>query len=80
MPRPAERLELWRRGLPARARLDASGDLPALAERYELAGGAIMNIIRRICLASTAEGERPITATDVQQAIRRELAKEGKLA
>src|SRR5262249_52070183 len=68
LPRPAERLELWRRGLPARARLDASVDLPALAERYELAGGAIMNIIRQICLASIAEGERPITAADVQQA------------
>jgi hypothetical protein len=78
LPRPAERLELWRRGLSPRARLAPGVDLVALAERHELSGGSIMNVIRQVSLAAIAEGERPITADDLQHAIRRELAKEGK--
>jgi hypothetical protein len=78
LPRPAERLELWRRGISARARLDASVNLAALAEAHELSGGSIMNVIRQVSLAAIAQGERPITGDDFQQAIRRELTKEGK--
>jgi histone H3/H4 len=78
MPRPAERLELWKRGFSPNAVLAAGVDLVALAEAHELAGGAIMNVIRRVSLAAIAAGERAITADDLQQAIRRELAKEGK--
>ncbi|HEX8109147.1 MAG TPA: ATP-binding protein [Kofleriaceae bacterium] len=78
LPRPAERLELWRRGISPRARLDAGVDLAALAEAHELSGGSIMNVIRQVSLAAIADGERPITADDLQQAIRRELAKDGK--
>ena len=79
LPRPAERLELWKRSMPPRARLDASVDFAALAERHELSGGAIMNVIRQVSLGAIADGERPITGDDLQQAIRRELAKEGKV-
>jgi hypothetical protein len=78
LPRPAERLELWKRGISPRARLDPKVDLAAVAEAHELAGGSIMNVIRQVSLAAIADGERPITSDDLQQAIRRELAKEGK--
>jgi hypothetical protein len=59
-------------------RLDPSVDLPAVAERFELSSGRIMNAIRQVSLAVIVQGERPITSDDLQQAIRRELAKEGK--
>jgi hypothetical protein len=78
LPRPAERLELWRRGFSLRARIDPGVDLAAIAEAHELSGGSIMNVIRHVSLAAIAEGERPITAADLQAAIRRELAKDGK--
>jgi hypothetical protein len=78
LPRPAERLALWKRGISPRARIDPSVDLAAIAEAHELSGGSIMNVIRYISLAAIAEGERPITSDDVQAAIRRELAKDGK--
>ena len=78
MPRPAERLELWKRGISPRAVLAPDVDLHALAERHELSGGSIMNVIRQVSLAAIAEDERPITAEDLHAAIRRELAKEGK--
>jgi len=80
LPRPAERLALWKRGISTRARLDSTLDFAAVAETHELSGGSIMNVIRQVSLAVIAEGERPITSDDLQTAIRRELAKEGKQA
>jgi hypothetical protein len=80
LPRPTERLELWRRGFSSRATFASGVDLVALAETHELSGGSIMNIIRKVSLASIAQGERPITGDDLQQAIRRELSKEGRHA
>jgi hypothetical protein len=80
LPRPAERLALWKRGISPRARLDSTLDFAAVAETHELSGGSIMNVIRQVSLAVIAEGERPITSDDLQTAIRRELAKEGKQA
>jgi hypothetical protein len=78
LPRTAERLELWRRGFSPCAILDPKVDLAALAEAHELSGGSIMNVIRQVSLAAIAEHERPITNDDLQNAIRREFAKEGK--
>jgi hypothetical protein len=78
LPRPPERLRLWTQGFSPRARLDAGLDLEAIARDYELAGGAIINVIRYVSLAAIADGERPITRDDIVQGIRRELAKEGR--
>ena len=80
LPRPTERLKLWQQGMSERARLDPNVDLGQLAERYELSGGSIMNVIRQVSLASIAEGERPITSEDLMIGIRRELNKEGRHA
>jgi len=78
LPRPPQRRLLWERGFSAKARLADDVDLDAIARSHELAGGSIMNVIRQVSLAAIAEGERPITRDDIQQAIRRELIKEGK--
>jgi AAA+ superfamily predicted ATPase len=78
LPRPAERLRLWRRGFSPRARLHPAVDLDAIARDHELAGGSIMNVIRQVSLVAIAEGEREITRDDLLQAIRRELMKEGQ--
>ncbi len=50
MPRAEERLRLWRQSLPAKASLAADLDLPQIAERYPLCGGAILNAVRWACL------------------------------
>ncbi|NVB43294.1 ATP-binding protein [Pseudenhygromyxa sp. WMMC2535] len=78
LPRADERQHLWTQGFPARASLGADVDLAAVARDHELAGGAIMNVIRHLCLESLAEGGRPIDAQGLERAIRRELAKEGR--
>jgi DNA polymerase III delta prime subunit len=78
MPRPEERLRLWRQGFPAKARLDGSVDLDKIAREHTLSGGAIMNAIRYVSLQSLKDGGRLLTQEDLLYAIRRELAKEGK--
>jgi hypothetical protein len=78
LPRPAERLRLWTQGFSPRARLEPGLDLDAVAREHELAGGAIINVIRYVSLAAIADGERAITRDDIVQGIRRELAKEGR--
>ena len=37
-----------------------------------------MNVIRHVCLESTAADNREITSDDIVRGIRRELAKEGR--
>ncbi len=78
LPRAPERARLWARGFPAKARLAKDVDLEVIARDHELAGGSIMNVIRQVSLAAIAEGEREICRDDIVQAIKRELAKEGR--
>ncbi|MBL8350883.1 MAG: ATP-binding protein [Burkholderiaceae bacterium] len=80
MPRAEERLQLWRQGFPAAVTLDAGVDLAQLAQRHELCGGAIMNVVRYACLVAAEDGSHRITAEALQRGIRRELAKEGRAA
>jgi hypothetical protein len=83
MPRAPERLRLWREAFPERVRLEDSLDLPRLAERHELSGGTIMNVVRYASLravarAAVSKGPARILTDDVEEGIRRELMKEGR--
>lgn len=80
MPRPEERLQLWRQGFPGRAKLDPQLDLDRLACDHELAGGAIMNVIRFAALRALETGDHLLTTDLIQEGVRREQAKEGKSA
>ncbi len=79
MPRAEERLILWRQGFSAKARLEEALDLAKLAREHVLAGGAIMNVIRYASLQALKGGSGVLKAQDVEQGIRRELAKEGRV-
>ncbi len=78
LPRPEERLQLWRKGFSKKARLDESIDLEAIARDHGFSGSAIMNSIRYASLESLRRGSETITLNEVQQGIRREYAKERK--
>ena len=78
IPRPEERLQLWRQGFPPRAKLEQTLDLPELARAHELSGGSIMNVIRYAALQALEAGSDTIAQADLLQGIRREQAKEGK--
>ena len=78
IPRPEERLRLWRQGFSPKATLEQSLDLEKIAKDHALAGGAIMNVIRYASLQALENGRSTIAKEDVLQGIRREFDKEGK--
>ena len=78
IPRPEERLRLWRQGFSSKAQLEKSLDLDKIAQEYALAGGSIMNVIRYASLQTLTRGGETIFVDDVIQGIRREYSKEGK--
>lgn len=80
MPTKKERLKLWQQGFSSVARLEDRIDLEDIAEKYEMAGGAIINVIRYASLMAIQKSTYTISATDLLNGIRREFAKEGKTA
>jgi AAA+ superfamily predicted ATPase len=78
LPRPEERLQLWRKGFSPKARLDETIDLEAIAHDHGFSGSSIMNAIRYASLESLRRGSETIILDEVQQGIRREYAKERK--
>ena len=78
LPRPEERLILWRQGFSPKARLEKAIDLDKLAKEHTLSGGAIMNVIRYASLQALQRDSEVVLLEDVLQGIRREYAKERK--
>jgi SpoVK/Ycf46/Vps4 family AAA+-type ATPase len=78
LPKPAERLRLWRDAIPAAVTPEASLDWPKLAEQFELSGGVIINVLRHACLRAMARDDAVLRSEDVFEGIRRELLKEGR--
>jgi len=61
-----------------KCQLEGRIDLDTIAERYELTGGTIMNVVRHASLWAISRGKTTILLDDVEQGIRRELLKEGR--
>jgi hypothetical protein len=76
LPGPEQRLRLWQDAFSPQAQLEV--DLETLAQRHELSGGLILNVVRQVSLQAIARGNTTILEADLLQAIRRELEKEGK--
>jgi hypothetical protein len=80
LPGPAERRRLWEMGLPRQVSLEPGVSTQQLAAQHELSGAMIMNVIRHGCLHSLARGDRMLTQSDLLEGIRREFAKENRVA
>jgi hypothetical protein len=78
MPKPVERLRIWREAFPRHATLDERIDLGRIADQYDLSGGTIMNVVRYASLMAVNRGGRAIVLEDVEEGVRRELMKEGR--
>jgi hypothetical protein len=76
MPEYEERLNIWKRSLPAGISLADDVDLPLLAKRLRISGGSIMNV----CLGAASIAYRPggtIAMEHLAHSARRELEKLG---
>lgn len=78
VPKPAERLRIWREAFPAKAQLDEQIELEKIAERYDLTGGTIMNVVRYASLMALSQNGNRILLQDLEEGIRREFLKEGR--
>lgn len=78
MPQKRERLKLWRQGFSPVCTLGSGINLDELAEQYEMAGGAIMNVIRYASLMAIKKESRVIGYDDLLAGIQREFSKEGR--
>lgn len=78
MPNSKDRLRLWEKGFSPKAKMDDSLDLHQFAEKYELSGGAIMNVIRYASLKALERKSETILPQDLMGGVRKEFAKEGR--
>jgi hypothetical protein len=78
VPKPAERLRIWKNAFSPKAVLESDISLERMANKYEVAGGTIMNVVRYASLKTLSRHETTISLGDLEDGIRRELLKEGR--
>jgi hypothetical protein len=76
MPNAQERLKLWEKAFPASCGPEPTILLKDLADKYELTGAAILNIIHYAALQSISKNDQYIRLSDLIEAIRKEYRKE----
>jgi ATP-dependent 26S proteasome regulatory subunit len=78
VPRQGERLLLWQNSFSNKSQLAADINLEWVAEKFELAGGSIINVVQYASLMALNRGETIILKNDLWEGIRKEYIKEGK--
>lgn len=78
MPGPAQRLQLWKNAFENSCELADEVDLVKIAKQYELAGGAIINVLRYCALSAIGRGARQVSSDDLRNGIRREFRKDNR--
>ncbi|HEX5172153.1 MAG TPA: ATP-binding protein [Cyclobacteriaceae bacterium] len=79
MPDAAERLKLWQGNVPASVPVEDGVLLKYYADKVELSGSAITNIMQYAALAALGKEQGVIREVDIKNGIRRELLKEDKI-
>ena len=78
VPKPNERLKLWQSSFSTKTELAEDVNLELLSEKFELAGGSIINVVQYASLMALDRGENIIRKMDLWEGIRKEYIKEGK--
>ena len=78
LPDEVQRLQLWQKLLPDPSRLGADVDLALLAEKFELSGGSLTNVVRYAAIRATRLARAVINQADLLEGINKELLKEGR--
>ena len=79
IPSPKERLLLWQQNLPAKLKIHSEISIEEIAERFELSGSNIINIIQSCSLQVLSLETETLTADILMQGIRKEVVKEGRI-
>ncbi len=79
MPNVDHRLKLWKNAFSDKSIHEDKVDLADIAEKYELAGGAIINVTRYCSMMALKRKSNIILQKDIIAGIRKEFGKEGKI-
>ncbi len=80
IPSAEHRVKLWKQSFSDKTVLEEKVDLVDIAAKYELAGGAIINVTRYCSMMALKRKTNVILLKDIQAGIRKEFGKEGKIA
>ncbi|WP_216849038.1 ATP-binding protein [Pedobacter sp. L105] len=78
LPDAEHRYQLWKQAFSPQVVLEDKVDLEEIAQKYELAGGSIINIVRYSTLMAIKRGDSTLLYKDILTGIKRELGKDGK--
>jgi SpoVK/Ycf46/Vps4 family AAA+-type ATPase len=79
IPNVMERYQIWKTSVPVKASIDDDVDLNAIANKYELTGSAILNVIHYASLQTIQRKSDTILKKDLMEGIEREYEKEEKV-
>ncbi len=77
-PDKAQRMMLWNKLFGASFELEESIDFNDLADKYELTGGSMINVLRYCALNAARRDEKKIELKDILKGIQREYRKSNK--
>lgn len=78
LPKPEERFHIWENAFSPHTTLEPDVDLSRVADKYELSGGTIMNVVRYSSLKAISRNQTTILLGDLEEGIRKECFKEGR--
>ena len=78
MPNAGERLMIWQKSQPQNLQLANDINLNDIAQKYELSGASILNIMQFAALKALHRNDNMVHNTDLLTGIRREFWKEEK--
>lgn len=78
MPKPTERLRIWKNAFSPKTTFDQQVNLDTVADKYDLSGGTIMNVVRYSSLKALSRNSNTILLADIENGVRREFLKEGR--
>jgi hypothetical protein len=78
LPRPDQRLEIWKNAFAEKSTLANDISLKDIAKGYELSGGAIMNAVGYASLMTLKKNSQEISRNDLLTGVRKEYQKEGR--
>ncbi|WP_103069654.1 ATP-binding protein [Aquimarina sediminis] len=79
LPKSGERLLLWKKAFPSNVKLHKDVDLGNVAQRFELSGAEIMNIVQYACLCALRDNKKTIYESYILNGVKREYQKGGRV-
>ena len=78
MPNAQERLRLWNNGFSKKCKFHEEVDLSAIARKYEMSGGSIVNVVQFCSLKALKRHSNLITLQEMIKGIKKEYLKNGR--